>query len=221
VSVVNGTFSQLVTLGSSGMLLTALIVLWRKGVPAYITAYRWQSWLLASITATVGYYGRDPQLYWVAAVLLALKGIAIPALLRTMQRRFGAQREATPYVNTEISLVIASLLVLFAYVLARPWMTVTSLPTRQGLPLAMGLLFVSLFIVVSRKKAITQVIGFLMLENAIALLAAVGTYGVPLLVEFGVFLDALMGFLVMQIFVYHIHETFDSIDVEELTRLRH
>ena len=217
----NGTFSQLVTLGSSGMLLTALIVLWRKGVPAYITAYRWQSWLLASITATVVYYGRDPQLYWVAAVLLALKGIAIPALLRTMQRRFGAQREATPYVNTEISLVIASLLVLFAYVLARPWMTVTSLPTRQGLPLAMGLLFVSLFIVVSRKKAITQVIGFLMLENAIALLAAVGTYGVPLLVEFGVFLDALMGFLVMQIFVYHIHETFDSIDVEELTRLRH
>jgi len=219
--VVNGTFSQLVTLGSSGMLLTALIVLWRKGVPAYITAYKWQAWLLAAITATVGYYGRDPQLYWVAAGLLALKGVAIPALLRTMQRRFGTQREATPYVNTEVSLVIASVLVLFAYVLARPWMTVTHLPTRQGLPLAMGLLFVSLFIVVSRKKAITQVIGFLMLENAIALLAVVGTYGVPLLVEFGVFLDALMGFLVMQIFVYHIHETFDSIDVEELTRLRH
>ena len=81
--------------------------------------------------------------------------------------------------------------------------------------------FVSLFIIVSRKKAITQVIGFLMLENAIALLAVAGTYGVPLLVEFGVFLDALMGFLVMQIFVYHIHETFDTIDVEQLTRLKH
>ena len=221
MSLVNGTFSQLVMLGSSGMLLTALIVLWRKGVPAYITAYRWQSWILVAITATVGYYGRDSQLYWVAALLLVLKGVAIPALLRTMQQRFGAQREATPYVNTETSLVIACVLVLFAYVLARPWMAVSDLPTRQGLPLAMGLLFVSLFIVVSRKKAITQVIGFLMLENAIALLAAVGTYGVPLLVELGVFLDALMGFLVMQIFVYHIHETFDTLDVEELARLRH
>jgi len=221
VSVVNGTFSQLVMLGSSGMLLTALIVLWRKGVPAYITAYRWQSWILAALTATVGYYGRDSQLYWVAALLLVLKGVAIPALLRTMQQRFGAQREATPYVNTETSLVIACVLVLFAYVLARPWMAVSGLPTRRGLPLAMGLLFVSLFIVVSRKKAITQVIGFLMLENAIALLAVVGTYGVPLLVELGVFLDALMGFLVMQIFVYHIHETYDTIDVEELARLRH
>jgi len=217
----NGTFSQLVMLGSSSMLLTALIVLWRKGVPAYISAYRWQSWLLAALTATIGYFGHDVQLYWVAALLLALKGVAIPTLLGTMQRRFAAHREAAPYVNTETSLVIASLLVLFAYVLARPWIAVSDLPTRQGLPLALGLLFVSLFIIVSRKKAITQVIGFLMLENAIALLAAVGTYGVPLLVELGVFLDALMGFLVMQIFVYHIHETFDSIDVEELARLRH
>jgi hydrogenase-4 component E len=218
---VEATFSQFVMLGGSGMLLTGLIVLWRKGVPAYITAYRWQSWLLAAVTATIAYYGGDRQLYWVAAVLLLLKGVAIPALLGTVQQRFGTEREATPYVNTETSLLIASVLVVFAYLLARPWMAVTHLPTRQGLPLAMALLFVSLFIIVSRKKAITQVIGFLMLENAIALLAAVGTYGVPLLVEFGVFLDALMGFLVMQIFLYHIHETFNSIDVEELTRLRH
>ena len=214
-------FSQLVTLGSSGMLLTALIVLWRKGVPAYISAYAWQAWLLAGMTAIVGYFAGEQQLYVVALALLALKGVAIPMLLRSMQRRFGAEREVEPYVNTETSLLIASVLVVFAYVLARPWIAVTHLPTREGLPLAMALLFVSLLIVVSRKKAITQVIGFLMLENAIALLAVVGTYGVPLLVEFGVFLDALMGFLVMQIFVYQIHETFDTIDIEQLTRLRH
>jgi hydrogenase-4 component E len=214
-------FSQLVMLCSSGMLLTALIVLWRKGVPAYIAAYRWQAWLLACVTAVVGYFGGDYQLYWVVGLLLLLKGIAIPALLAAMQRRFGALPETSPFVNTETSLLVASLLVLFAYVLARPWMVVTELPTRDALPLAMALLFVSLFIIVSRKKAVTQVIGFLMLENAIALLAVVGTYGVPLLVEFGVFLDALMGFLVMQIFVYQIHETFDTIDVEQLSRLRH
>jgi len=198
-------FSQLVMLGSSGMLLTALIVLWRKHVPAYISAYRLQVWLLAGVTATVGYFTSDWRLFAVAFVL----------------RRFGAQPEVRPYVNTETSLLVAGLLVLFAYVLARPWMAVTDLPTRDALPIAMGLLFVSLFVIVSRRKAITQVIGFLMLENAIALLAAVGTYGVPLLVELGVFLDALMGFLVMQIFVYQIHETFDTIDVEQLTRLRH
>ncbi|OFW05695.1 MAG: hypothetical protein A3H96_11590 [Acidobacteria bacterium RIFCSPLOWO2_02_FULL_67_36] len=216
-----GLFSQLVMLGSSGMLLTALIVLWRRGLPAYIAAYRWQSWLLAAVVATIAHFGDDTSLYWVAGALLVLKGIAIPALLGAMRRRVGVTPQVTPFVNTETSLLVASLLVVFAYLLARPWMAVSHLPTREGLPLAMALLFVSLFIIVSRKKAVTQVIGFLMLENAIALLAAVGTYGVPLLVELGVFLDALMGFLVMQIFVYHIHETFDTIDVDELTRLRH
>lgn len=214
-------FSQLVMLGSSGMLLTALIVLWRKSVPSYISAYRWQAWLLAAVTATVAYFAGDRPLFVVAAALVALKGLAIPALLRSMQQRFGAQPQIKPYVNTETSLCVAGFLVMFAYLLARPWMAVTHLPTREGLPLAMALLFVSLFIIVSRRKAITQVIGFLMLENAIALLAVVGTYGVPLLVEVGVFLDALMGFLVMQIFVYHIHETFDTIDVEQLKHLRH
>lgn len=217
----HGAFSQLVMLGSSGMLLTALIVLWRRGVPAYIRAYRWQSWLLGGVTAVIAWFGGDPALYFVAGALVALKGVLIPLVLRAMERRFGAQRELHPYVNTETSLLAAGILVLFAYALARPWMAVTTLPTRAGLPLAMALLFVSLFIIVSRKKAVTQVIGFLMLENAIALLAVVGTYGVPLIVEIGVFLDALMGFLVMQIFVYQIHETFESIDVEQLNRLRH
>jgi hydrogenase-4 component E len=218
---VRSLFSQLVVLGSSGMLLTALIVLWRRGVPAYITAYRWQSWLLGAVTSIVGWFAGDRQLYLVAAALVLLKGIAIPRLLRVMERRFGAQRELRPYVNTETSLLLSGALVIFAYALTRPWMAVSQLPTRAGLPIAMGLLFVSLFIIASRKRATTQVIGFLMLENAIALLAVVGTYGVPLLVEFGVFLDALMGFLVMQIFVYQIHETFDTIDVEQLTRLKH
>jgi hydrogenase-4 component E len=215
------TFSQLVMLAAGGMLVTALIPLWRKGVPAYISAFKWQSWLLGGLTALVGYFGGDHALYGVAVLLVALKGVAMPALLRTMNRRFGHQRELKPYVNPETALLIAGVLVLFAYVLARPWMEVTTLPTRAGLPLAMALLFVSLLVIVNRKKAITQVIGFLMLENSIALLAVVGTYGVPLLVELGIFLDALMGFLVMQIFVYQIHETFDTIDVETLTRLKH
>lgn len=216
-----GLFSQLVMLGSSGMLLTALIVLWRRGIPAYVSAYTWQSWLLGAVTAVIGYFAQDRHLYGVAVVLVLVKGVAIPRLLRAMQRRFGSQPPIKPYVNTQTSLLAAGLLVLFAYVLARPWVLVSDLPTREGLPLAMALLFVSLFIIVTRRKAITQVIGFLMLENAIALLAAVGTYGVPLLVELGVFLDALMGFLVMQIFVFQIHETFDTIDVEQLTRLKH
>jgi hydrogenase-4 component E len=169
----------------------------------------------------VAYFGNDHELYLVAGALLVLKAFVIPRLLRRMERRFPAERELEPYVNTATSLVIAGLLVLFGYAITRPLVALSQLPTRAGMPLAMGLVLVSLFVVISRKKALTQVVGFLMLENGIALLAVLGTYGIPLIVELGVFLDVLMGFLVMQIFIYQIHGTFESIDVEQLNRLRH
>ena len=110
---------------------------------------------------------------------------------------------------------------ILGYVVMRPLVAVSQLPTRAGMPLAMGLVLVSLFVLISRKKALTQVVAFLMLENGIALLALLGTYGIPLIVELGVFLDALLGFIVMQIFVYRIHETFETMDVDQLRRLRH
>jgi len=208
-------------MGSSGVLLCGLILLWRRGVAAYITAFTWQSVVLAALTAAVGYFGDDPQLYAVAALLLVIKAVAIPRLLRRVAQRFTVGREPAPYVNTGTSLVVSGLLVLLAHAAARPLEAIANAPTRAGMPLAMGLLFVSLFVIVSRRLAITQVIGFLMLENAIALLAVLATYGVPLIVELGVFLDALMGFLVMQIFLYDIHETFSTADVDVLKRLRH
>jgi hydrogenase-4 component E len=216
-----GAFSQFTALGSSAVLLFAVAVLWRRGTGAYISAFKWQSVALGVLTAGVGYFGDDRELYGVAVMLVALKAVAIPRLLRRVASRFSHEHELDPYVNTATSLVVSGMLILLAYAVARPLQAFAGAPTRAAMPLALGLLFVSLFIVISRKKAITQVIGFLMLENAIALLAVLGTYGVPLIVELGVFLDALMGFLVMQIFLYDIHETFSTIDVDVLKRLRH
>lgn len=214
-------FTRLVILESSLVLIFGLVVLWRRGVPAYISAFTWQSCVLAAVAVTVGWFGRDHELYVVAALLVVVKGVAIPRLLAGMERRFRTERELAPYVNTATSLVVAGLLVLFAYAIMRPVVAASQLPTRSAMPLAMGLVLVSLFVIISRKKALTQVIGFLMLENGIALLAILGTYGIPLIVELGVFLDALMGFLVMQIAVYRIHATFDTLDVDRLDRLRH
>lgn len=214
-------FTRLVILESSVVLVFGLVVLWRRGVPAYISAFTWQSLILAAVAATVGWFGRDRELYVVAGLLVLVKGVAIPHLLARMERRLRSERELAPYVNTATSLVVAGFLVLFGYAIMRPVVAASQLPTRTAMPLAMGLVLVSLFVIVSRKKALTQVIGFLMLENGIALLAILGTYGIPLIVELGVFLDALMGFLVMQIVVHRIHETFDSIDVDRLDRLRH
>ncbi len=216
-----GTFSQISVLGSSVALLCAMTVLWRRGVHAYIVAFTWQSVFLVGITAAVAFFSGDRWLYFVAALLVGLKVIAIPWLLLRMERRFGGERETRPYLNTTASLLIATVLVIVAAFVTQPLVAVSDMPTRGGMPLAMGLVFVGMFIVVSRKKALTQIIGFLMLENGVALLAVLGTYGIPFIVEIGVFLDALMGFLVMQVFVYRIHETFESIDIEQLSQLKH
>jgi len=124
-------------------------------------------------------------------------------------------------VNTATSLLLAGLLVLFGYAVMRPLVVTSQLPTRasngpgdgtdSGEPVRHR----------HPQEGAHTGRGFLMLENGIALLAILGTYGIPLIVELGVFLDALLGFLVMQIFIYRIHETFETIDVEQLSRLRH
>jgi hydrogenase-4 component E len=214
-------FASLTTLGSSLALLLGLALLWRRSLSAYVGLFRWQSIALALLFCIVGYFGQNPELYLVALVFFVLKVIFIPHYLNRLHARVGAAREDRPYVNVASSLVIAGLLVLLAYAVTRPLVLAGTLPTRGGLPLAMGLILVGLFVLITRRKALTQIVGFLVLENGIALLAVLGTYGIPLIVELGVFLDALMGFLVMQVLVYQIHGTFESIDVDQLNQLKH
>jgi hydrogenase-4 component E len=214
-------FSQLSTLGSSIVLIFGILLLWRRTISAYISSFRWQSAVLSIVLAMIGYFGQDPELYFIAAFSFVLKVVILPHYLEKMRSRLNVNRENEPYVNYASSLILAGMLVLLAYTVTRPIMLVSTLPTRSGIPLAMGLIFVGFFVILSRKKALTQIVGFLVLENGIVLLAALGTYGIPLIVELGVFLDVLMGFLVMQVLVYHIHGTFESIDVDQLNQLKH
>ncbi len=212
--------AQLAALGASLALLSGLLLLWRRNPGAYVDAFQWQSLVIAALFVLIGYGSGDAELYVVAAIFAGLKVVVIPIYLRRLQREVATEREGHPYLNVASSLVLAGLLVLLAYGIMRPVVAAGVLPTRGGLPLALALIFVGLLVILTRKKAFTQVLGFLILENGITLLALFGTYGIPLIVELGVFLDALMGFLVMQVFVYHLHGTFESIDVDQLNQLR-
>ena len=203
----DATFSRLTMTAASAMLLLALVVLWRRHVAAYITAFRTQSIALAFVGIVVAWYGHVPELFAVGLMILALKGWIVPRLLSGIEARRDRAGELQPLVNTETSLLISGALAVAAYEISRPLADVMNLATRGGLPIALALIFVSLFIVVSRREALAQIVGFLMLENGIALLALLGAYGVPLVVELGVFLDVLLGVLVMQAVVYHIYDT--------------
>jgi hydrogenase-4 component E len=200
-------FSRLTMTGASAMLLLSLVVLWRRHAGAYIAAFRTQSIALALTGAIVASYGHVRELFFVSLMILVVKGWIVPWVLSGLEARRQGARELHPLLNTETSLLVSGALAVAAYEISRPLAEVMNLPTRGGLPVALALVFVSLFIVVSRREAVAQIVGFLMLENGIALLALLGAYGVPLVVELGVFLDVLLGVLVMQAVVYHIHDT--------------
>ncbi|HEU4401176.1 MAG TPA: hypothetical protein VFT43_03655 [Candidatus Polarisedimenticolia bacterium] len=214
-------YTRLATLASSLVLLSGIAILWRHSLQAYIASFARQSLLFVMAILIVAVGEKDPRLYGMALMVFALKVVFIPRVLRRVQRHVGAEMEIHPYVNTPVSLALAGVLTLLAYAVAQPVVALSEAPTRGGIPLALAVVFVGLLILVSRRSALTQIVGFLVLENGIALLAVLVTSGVPLIVELGVFLDVLLGFLVMQVFVSRIRETFDTIDVDRLRGLRH
>lgn len=209
------------TLASSLVLLSGIAVLWRHSLAAYIRTFARQSFLFVLAILLVAAQEHDVRLYVVAALVFVIKVLLIPRVLHRVQRHVGADFEVHPYVNTPLSLVLTGAMTLLSYAIAEPVVSLSDFPTRGGIPLALATLFVGLFIIISRRSALGQIVGFLILENGIALLAILATFGVPLIVELGVFLDVLLGVLVMQVFVYRIRETFDTIDVDRLKDLRH
>jgi hydrogenase-4 component E len=214
-------FTPLCTLTSSLVLLAGIAILWRHSLPAYIDSFARQSFFFVLVILTVAATTGARELYLVAALVFLLKVLVIPRLLHRVLGAVGANPEVRPYVNVPFSLAIAGILTMVAYAVAAPVMALSNLPTRASIPLAISVIFTGLFIVVTRREALTQIVGFLVMENGIALLAVLATYGIPLIVELGVFLDVLLGFLVMLVFVHRIRETFETIDVERLRKLRH
>jgi hydrogenase-4 component E len=216
-----GLFAQLCTLSSSMVLIMGIAVLWRHSISAYISAFARQSFFFVLAILTVAIYSGEAELYVVAAMMFALKVVFIPRLLHRARLYIGAYPEIQRFINTPVSILIAGVLTTIAYAVAQPVVALSDLPTRASIPMALAVVFVGLFIVASRRNALTQVVGFLVLENGIALMAVLATFGVPFIVEIGVFLDVLLGFLVMQVFVYRIRDTFNTIDVDQLRKLKH
>ncbi len=215
------TFSQLSVLTASLVLIAGIAILWRHSLQAYISWFARQSLFFVFCILTVAVYTGDWEIYLVAAIVFGLKVLFLPRVLHRARRFVGAETEIRPFVNTPMSILVAGILTLLAYAIAEPLVALSDVPTRAGIPVALAVVFVGLFIVVSRRSALTQIVGFLVMENGIALLAVLTTFSVPLIVELGVFLDVLLGILVMEVFLYRIRETFDTIDVDQLSKLRH
>lgn len=213
-------YAQILNLVCGGLLLSAVLMLWRRELAAIVRLLAVQGVLLAALAALLGAREGSSELYAVAVGVLVLKAFVLPAVLRRVLRDSGEAREAEPLVNTAASLLAAALLTLLAYAVSRPLVALAPSPATQALPIGLAVVFLGFFVLATRRRALSQVVGFLLLDNGIAATAFLATAGVPLIVELGVSLDLLLVVLVLQVLTARMRLKFGRTDLDELRELR-
>jgi hydrogenase-4 component E len=211
---------QALNLVCGGLLLSAVLILWRREMAAIVRLLCAQGVLVAGLAAVLAADHHSAQLYAVAVGVLVLKGVLLPVVLGRAVRSTARVREAEPLVNVPASLVAAALLTLLAYAASRPLTALSSTPATAAIPVGLAMVFLGYFTLTTRRNALPQVAGFLVLENGTGVVALLATAGVPLIVELGAALDLLLLVLVLQVLTARLRATFGGTDLDELRELR-
>ncbi len=185
-----------------------------------INLFAMQGAVLVASTAFVGYITAQPHLYWSAGITFVLKVIALPWILHRLIRKLKAKWEVETLFNIPTTMIAGILLVILAFNLALPISEFAGTVTRATLGIALASMLLSFLMIITRSKAVPQVIGFLALENGLFFAATGATYGMPMVVELGIALDVLMGMVILGVFFFQIRERFDSLDIRHLEKLR-
>lgn len=213
-------YTTLLQLAVSGLLLCAVLVVWRRELGALVRLLAAQGLALSAIPAIRGWHTGDWTLVGVAVGVLVLRGGVLPALMRQLLRRAGEVRESQPLVNTTASLLTVAALTVVAYAVSRPVVALDPTPATRSAPAAVAVVLTGIFVLTSRRRAMSQVVGFLLMDNGIAAVAFLTTAGVPLVVELGASLDLLFAVLVLQILAGRLRLAFGRTDLDELRELR-
>jgi hydrogenase-4 component E len=200
-------------------LVATLLLVWRQSWPGRLRLFVIQSLLLAALALVLGVYTAKPALLAVGGTFVILKAWLIPRALQRMGRGLPV-RPVAPGRSAGTALLVAGSLVVVAYVVMLPVTTAATLPTRSAIPLAFAMALIGLFVCVTGRDALGHILGFLMFENGIFGLALLATYGLPGIVEAGVFLDVLVIVLIMEGVVVQLRREHASVDVDRLRELR-
>jgi len=212
--------TELITIMAALMLVIQLLLVPQRMLLTGIRLFAIQSFLLAAIAAVVAYYYNAGHVYVVVALTVAGKVIFLPWFLSRLVRRIGIQQEIEPLFGAPTALMICGGLTLLGCLVARPFASAEKLGSNT-LAIALALLLTGLFLMINGRKAITQVLALLTIENGVMLSAiALTTYGMPLVVELGIFFDVLVAVMVLGILVYRIRENFSSMDTRKLNQLK-
>jgi len=211
---------DLVILCSAGMLVTAYLMVGQKALFVAIRLYGLQSVLLGIVAVVMGFVGHHPHLFAGAALTIGLKGLLIPWFLMRIIDRIGIHREIEPLVNVPSSLLICLGLTVIGYRVSTGLAEGERGVTHHVIGVSISMLLMGLFLMVTRRKAVTQILALLTVENAVFLVALGATSGMPLIVELGISFDVILAVLVLGMLVHRIVDRFESMDVSRLSKLK-
>jgi hydrogenase-4 component E len=214
------TTDDVVILCAAGMLVTAYLMVGQKALFVAIRLYGLQSVLLGVVAVAMGFADHRSHLFTGAALTIGLKGVFIPWFLMRVINRIGIHREIEPLVNVPSSLLICLGLTVIGYRVSTGLAEGGRGVTHHVIGVSLSMLLMGLFLMVTRRKAVTQILALLTVENAVFLVALGATSGMPLIVELGISFDVILAVLVLGIMVHRIVDRFESMDVSRLSKLK-
>ncbi len=211
---------QLLNMIASLFLLLSFAMLAQRRIVTLVNLLAVQGALLFLATLLLAWRTGQTHLYFSAALTLVLKVVLLPWILHRLIRRLAVYWDSETLVNPAGTMLIGLLIVVFAFGLAQPISELASTALRNSIGIAVAVVLLSFLTMITRSKAMSQVVGFLSMENGLFFGAMSATYGMPMIVELGVALDVLVAVLVLGIFFFQIREQFDSLDLHHLETLR-
>jgi hydrogenase-4 component E len=213
-------YDQAILLFAAMVLFTSFAMLAQPRIVPLIHLFAWQGALLAVTTTLVAFVTDHPHLYFSAGLTLLLKAILIPWMLHRLAVRLNIHHEIEPLRYPSLILLGGAALVVFSYAVVAPVVELSTLTTRNTIAASQAIVLLGMLLMIVRKKAVTQVIGFMSIENGLFFVAVVSTYGMPMIVELGIAFDVLVAAVLFGVFFFQMRESIDSLDVDRLNRLR-
>ena len=211
---------QYIHLFASVVLLLSFAMLAQRRIRTLIHLFALQGFALVCSTTVVAWSSAQPHLYYSAALTLVLKVIVLPLILYRLIERLQLRWDTETVLHIPATLLLGLVLVVFAFGLAQPVSRLGDQVTQSTLGIAIAVVMLAFLMMITRRKAVTQVIGFLAMENGLFFAATSTTDGMPMVVELGIALDVLVGMLILGVFFFQIREQFDSLDIRHLEKLK-
>ena len=211
---------QIINLCAALMLLIGFAMLAQRRILALINLFMWQGLMLFLSTLFVAITTYQDHLLWSAGLTLILKVILLPWILHRLIRRLSIKWDVETMINIPTTMLIGIVLVIIAFNVAAPISQLSGTILRATIGIALACVLLAFLMMITRSKAVPQVIAFLSMENALFFAATSASYGMPMVVELGVALDVMVGMVVLGVFFFQIREQFDSLDIRHMERRR-